>query len=87
MATKKPEIANTAQLREFLVDKMVAVAEDKITPQAAKSITSLAQQVHNSLRLEMDMARFVSASKALEVDEGAVSKETGVTPLALVGSR
>ena len=83
MPTKKAtSINNTAELREFLVEKMIDVAEDKITAQAAKSITSLAQQVHNSLRLEMDMARFVSMSKALEADppEGA----TGVTPLSLI---
>lgn len=87
MAKQKIEITNTAQLREFLVDNMIAVAEDRITPHAAKSITSLAQQIHNSLRLEMDMARFVSSSKALEIEDKEKANGTGVTPLALASSR
>jgi hypothetical protein len=71
-------IKNTADLREFLVTEMQSVAEGKRTPQAAKAITSLAQQIHNSLRLEMDMARFISSNLTAEK-----VNTTCVTPLAL----
>ncbi len=75
-------INTTAELREFLANQIPLLATNEITHQQARGMASLAQQVHNSLRLEVDVARFVSESAALEQNSVGV---TAIKPLSITG--
>ena len=47
---------NTKELRAFLVEQMNGVAEGSVNMDSAKSISNLAQQVYNTLNIEIRMA-------------------------------
>jgi hypothetical protein len=47
---------NTRELRAFLVEQMQGVSTGKVNSEKAKSISNLAQQVYNTLNIEVKMA-------------------------------
>lgn len=49
-------LRNTRELRSFLVQQMNGVASGDVTNDTAKAISNLAQQVYNTLNLEVRMA-------------------------------
>ena len=51
------KIGNSAELRQFLLDQMVATALGKVEPAAAKSVCNFAQQIYNTVKLEMQFAQ------------------------------
>lgn len=53
---KSPTIRSSSTLRAFLLDQMNGVADGSIEPQAAKSVTNLAQQVYNTINIEVKVA-------------------------------
>lgn len=50
-------ITSTKQLRDFLVEQMALVANGEQQPQTAKSICNYAQQVYNTINLELKSAK------------------------------
>lgn len=50
-------IGNTAQMRTFLIAQMEGVAQGTIEPAAAKAVTNIAQQIHNTKLLELKAAK------------------------------
>lgn len=48
--------SNTREMRSFLVDQMMAVAEGSVEAEKAKSICNLSQQIYNTLNVEIKMA-------------------------------
>lgn len=44
---------NTAELRAFLLDQMVAISDGRQDPAQAKAICNYAQQVYNTVSLEV----------------------------------
>ncbi len=57
MANKPVVINSSADIRNFLLTQMVAVSEGKQETTAAKAISNYAQQVYNTINLEMKMAQ------------------------------
>ena len=53
-------IDDTKQMRQFLISKMVAVSEGKIEIGQAKAVSNLAQQIYNTVKLEMQFASLKS---------------------------
>jgi hypothetical protein len=49
-------IKSTADLRSFLIEQMAAVVSGETDASKAKSISNLAQQIYNSLNIEVKMA-------------------------------
>jgi hypothetical protein len=49
-------LTNTRELRSFLVDQMQGVANGRVNSEKAKSICNLAQQVYNTLNVEVKIA-------------------------------
>jgi len=47
---------NTRELRAFLVEQMQGVSTGKVNSEKAKSISNLAQQIYNTLNIEVKMA-------------------------------
>lgn len=57
MSEQKPVAINSsADIRNFLLTQMVAVSEGKQETTAAKAISNYAQQIYNTINLEMKMA-------------------------------
>ena len=50
-------IHSTKELRAFLVDQMHGVSNDEVTPEKAKGITNIAQQIYNTLAIEVRIAK------------------------------
>lgn len=48
---------STRELRTFLIEQMSGVAEGKIQPDVAKGVTNIAQQIYNSLLIEIKIAK------------------------------
>jgi len=48
---------STKELRTFLVDQMEKVASGDLTPDRAKGVSNIAQQVYNTLLIEVKMAK------------------------------
>ncbi len=48
--------ANTKDLRKFLLDQMSGVADGTVTAEQTKGITNIAQQVYNTLNIELKTA-------------------------------
>jgi hypothetical protein len=49
--------SSTKDLRLFLMDQMNGVAAGTVDPAQAKGITNIAQQIYNSLLIEVKMAK------------------------------
>lgn len=49
-------IENTAHLRDFLIEQMVKTAEGKLDAPQAKTLCNFAQQIYNTVKLEMSFA-------------------------------
>ena len=62
---------DTKELRAFLVQKMGEVVEGSVTGEQAKSISNIAQQIYNTLNIEVKIA--VAKQKIGEEHIGAVS--------------
>jgi hypothetical protein len=59
-------ITRTTQgLRDRLFDLLDDLKEGDATPQEAQATARVVQQIHNTARLEMEAARFVSASQTV----------------------
>ena len=52
----KQVMNSTADLRKFLIDQMTGVAEGSVPPNSAKAITNIAQQIYNTINIEIKMA-------------------------------
>lgn len=50
------QIRTTADLREFLLEKMVSISEGGMEVGQAKAVCNFAQQVYNVVKLEMQYA-------------------------------
>lgn len=55
-ATKQEVIRNTRDLRMFLVDRMKEVVKREIEPVQVTGIANLAQQIYNTLNIELKAA-------------------------------
>lgn len=73
MSDKTQISRSTKGLRDHLFDILDQLASGKITPQNAMTVTKVAQQIHNTARLEIDAARFVSEQRAASGDGGALT--------------
>lgn len=71
---RKLELETTEDLRRLLLDQIAAVVDRKTTPEQAKAICNLSQQVYNTARLELEFA-------------AQVPKQTAPSPLQLARSR
>jgi len=60
-------ITSTRDLRTFLVEQMQGVAEGRVNYDKAKSVCNLAQQIYNTLNVEVKLA--VAKSKLPEGHE------------------
>lgn len=56
MAKSEPKLQDTADLRAFLLDKMVGVSDGNVAADQAKAICNLSQQVYNTLNIEVRVA-------------------------------
>jgi hypothetical protein len=52
----KIEIKNTRDLRSYLVSQMEGVANGVVPPERSKAVANLAQQVYNTLAIEIRFA-------------------------------
>ena len=59
---EKPKLSDTKELRRFLLDRMHDAASGKIDAPRAKSIANFAQQIYNTLNVEIRMATLLSKS-------------------------
>ena len=55
-ATTASPLTNTRELRSFLVEQMQGVANGRVKSEKAKAICNLAQQVYNTLNVEVKIA-------------------------------
>jgi hypothetical protein len=62
----KAPITDTASLRKFLIDQMVSAAKGEIEVGAAKSVCNLAQQIYNTVKLEVAFAQVKVKGVAVE---------------------
>lgn len=67
MTTNAP-LTNTRELRTFLVEQMQGVANGRVNSEKAKSICNLAQQVYNTLNVEVKMALAKQKLNGQEID-------------------
>lgn len=65
---ERKAITNTRELRAFLVDQIQNVAEGRTNSEKAKSICNLAQQVYNTINIEVKMALSKSRLNGEKVD-------------------
>jgi len=63
---KVKDIKTSAELRSFLAQSMISVADGSMTPNQGKGISSLANQIHQSLYTEIRMRQIDHASKQIE---------------------
>lgn len=64
MSAGAPPITDTRQLRTFLVEQMQGVAAGRVNMDKARAVSNLAQQIYNTLNVEVKMA--TAAAKAKE---------------------
>jgi hypothetical protein len=61
--SKQPDtLTNTQELRRFLLDKMKAAANGELNSEQSRSITNFAQQVYNTLNIEVKVAALAAKS-------------------------
>lgn len=63
----RPAITSTRDLRAFLVEQMQGVSDGKVNYDKAKAVCNIAQQVYNTLNVEVKMA--IARSKLPEGQE------------------
>lgn len=64
----KIEIKNTRDLRAYLVSQMEGVANGVVPPERSKAVANLAQQVYNTLAIEIRFAVTRDKLKESKVD-------------------
>ena len=64
----KIEIKNTRDLRAYLVSQMEGVANGQVPPERSKAVANLAQQVYNTLAIEIRFAITQDKLKASNVE-------------------
>jgi hypothetical protein len=69
------KIATTADIRNFLIENMVKTAEGKIEVGQAKAMCNFAQQIYNTIKLEMQFATLRQADKIGKVEAVTLSGE------------
>jgi hypothetical protein len=47
---------NTRDLRAFLTEQMIGIANGSIEPDKAKAISNISQQIYNTLNIEIKLA-------------------------------
>jgi hypothetical protein len=57
---------NTRELREFLVGQMIKVANGEVDVEMAKGVSNLAQQIYNTINIEV---KFATAMQKLDGTE------------------
>lgn len=57
LPTPPKRIRDTADLRNFLLEQMVAVATGRLDLMTARHITNFAQQIYNTLNVEVKASR------------------------------
>jgi len=70
------KIATTADIRNFLIENMVKTAEGKIEVGQAKAMCNFAQQIYNTIKIEMHYASLKQADKIGKV-EAVLLTESG----------
>jgi hypothetical protein len=68
----KVEIKNTRDLRSYLVSQMEGVANGVVTPERSKAVANLAQQVYNTLAIEIRFAIAADKLKESKVEVKAI---------------
>jgi hypothetical protein len=63
---KRPVPTSTAEMRQFLLEQMVNIAEGKLEASQAKAICNFAQQIYNTVKLEM---AFAQAKNKLDIKQ------------------
>jgi hypothetical protein len=69
------KIATTADIRNFLIENMVKTAEGKIEVGQAKAMCNFAQQIYNTIKLEMQFATLRQADKIGDIKPVTLSAE------------
>lgn len=59
---------DTRDLRMFLVEQMQGVATGRVNIDKAKAVSNLAQQIYNTLNVEVRMATAMAKAKEAGVD-------------------
>lgn len=72
------KLATTADIRNFLIDNMIKTAEGKIEVGQAKSICNFAQQIYNTVKLEMQYASLKQADKIGKIEAVTLAPESNV---------
>lgn len=54
---RESDVKDSQELRRFLLDRMVSVSEGELEVAQAKAICNLAQQVYNTLNIEVKTAQ------------------------------
>ena len=62
------EINSTSTLRTFLVEQMTEVAEGNAELERAKGVANIAQQIYNSLLIELKIAKAKSELGDAEIE-------------------
>jgi hypothetical protein len=65
---KETDVKDTRELRMFLVEQMTGVASGKVNIDKAKAMSNLAQQVYNTLNVEVRMATALAKAKESGAD-------------------
>lgn len=77
MATAKPPrhaprritvIQNTRDLRSFLIETMVGVVNETLTPGQAAAVCNVAQQIYNTLNVELRAASVMDKLGVTQID-------------------
>jgi hypothetical protein len=50
------QITSSSEMRQFLIEQMIGTANGKIEVGQAKAVCNLAQQIYNTVKLEMSFA-------------------------------
>lgn len=77
---KKNVVRTTRGVRDRLFDVLDGLRDGTITPQEAQASARVVQQIHNTTRLEIEAARFISQHN--RADDGD-SNVIELTPLRL----
>jgi hypothetical protein len=62
------KIATTADIRNFPIENMVKTAEGKIEVGQAKAMCNFAQQIYNTVKLELQYASMLQADKIGKIE-------------------
>lgn len=62
------KIDNTGDIRQFLIVQMVKTAEGKLDAAQAKTLCNFAQQIYNTVKLEMSFAKLKTSGEITKIE-------------------